>query len=226
MTSEKTSAATDDTTSNESRLARRRKLRRAFVFAGLVALGVGLGPSLWVYREGVSLVVEEEATKPADAILVLGSKVYPGGRPSDVLRDRLETALRLYRAGRAPTVLVTGDHAEPEYDEPGAMRDWLVARGVPASAIVSDGAGLDTYSSMVRAKKTYGFDRIVVVTQRFHLPRALYLASRSGLTCEGVVADARRYRKAGFYQVRELASRVRAFLDVQRGRSVPLARIS
>lgn len=224
MTSEKASPTTDQVPSDDVRFARRRKRRRAVVFAGLVALGIGLGPSLWVYREGASLVVEEEAAKPADAILVLGSKVYPGGRPSDVLRDRLETALRLYRAGRAPTVLVTGDHAEPEYDEPGAMRDWLVAHGVPAASVVLDGAGLDTYSSMVRAKQTYGFSSIVVVTQRFHLPRALYLASRSGLACEGVVADARRYRKAGFYQVRELASRVRAFLDVQRKRTVPLAK--
>lgn len=199
----------------------RAALRRALPFA-LVAAAFVLVPSVFVYAVGRSRIREEEAVEKADAILVLGARVYPEGRPSDVLADRLDVALRLYRRGVAPQIVVSGDHAEPDYDEPGTMSAWLVARGVPASAVVQDGAGLDTYSSMARAKSTYALRSIVVVTQAFHLPRALYLASRKGLVCEGVVADSRRYHRAGYYQFRELFSRVRAFLDVARGRSVPL----
>lgn len=190
-----------------------------------VAIGLGLValvPSCFVYAQGKPLVVAEESATKADAILVLGARVFPGGRPSDVLRDRLETALRLYQRDVAPRIVVSGDHEESDYDEPGAMAAWLVARGVPKDAIVEDGLGLDTYSSMARAKQTYALGHIVVVTQAFHLPRSLYLAKSNGLVCEGVVADQRRYRRGAYYQVREAAARVRAFLDVTRGRRVPL----
>ena len=192
-------------------------------FLAVTAL-LALAPSLFVYVDGSSRIRGENTVAKADAILVLGARVFPGGRPSDALADRLDTALRLYRAGVAPRIVVSGDHAEADYDEPGAMAAWLVARGVPREAIVEDGAGLDTYTSMARAKGTFALGSVVVVTQAFHLPRALYLANRKGLACEGVVADARRYRRAPYYQLRELFSRVRAFLDVQRNRPVPLDR--
>ena len=98
----------------------------------------------------------------------------------------------------------------------------LVRRPEKKKEANEDGLGLDTYSSMARAKQTYALGRIVVVTQAFHLPRSLYLAKSNGLVCEGVVADQRRYRRGAYYQVREAAARVRAFLDVTRGRRVPL----
>jgi len=201
------------------------KVSRRVRVACVVAMALlALAPSLFVYVDGKSRIREEGVVDKADAILVLGARVFPGGRPSDALADRLDTALRLYRAGVAPRVVVSGDHAEADYDEPGAMAAWLVGRGVPREAIVEDGAGLDTYTSMARAKGTFALSSVVVVTQAFHLPRALYLANRKGLACQGVVADARRYRRAPYYQLRELVSRVRAFLDVQRNRLVPLDR--
>lgn len=98
------------------------------------------------------MVDEEQAARPAQVIVVLGARVYPDGHLSHALADRLETALRLYRAGRAPTVLVSG----ADEDEPGAMRRWLEARGVPPTAIVEDAGGIDTYSTMARASGTYG----------------------------------------------------------------------
>jgi len=195
-----------------------RRRRLAALGLGLLALCT-LAPSGFVYRDGAARVVDEARARPAEVIVVLGARVYADGRLSDALADRLEAALRLYRAGRAPTVLVSGAD-----DEPGAMRRWLEARGVPPTAIVEDPGGVDTYSTMARARGAYGATSAIVVTQAFHLPRALYLGARKGLTCEGVVADARRYQKAGYYQVREVFSRVRAFVDVTRGREVPLAR--
>jgi SanA protein len=207
-----------------ARLAKLSRSNRIRLVTGavLAALAFAMSvPNALVYRDGARRITPEQDVDHADAILVLGAKVFPDGRPSDVLRDRLEVALRLYRRGVARTVLLTGDHAEPGYDEPGAMAAWLVSRGVPKEAIVQDGLGLDTYSSMARAKTTFRMGRVVVVTQAFHLPRALYLAGALGLESQGVVADARRYRRGAYYQVREVASRVRAFVDVARARRVP-----
>ena len=198
------------------RASRRRRV--AALLGALLALGT-LAPSAFVYREGAARVVDEGRARHAEVIVVLGARVYADGRLSDALADRLEAALRLYRAGRAPTVLVSGADEEPR-----AMRRWLEARGVPPAAIVEDAGGFDTYSTMARARGAYGATSAIVVTQAFHLPRALYLGARKGLACEGVVADARRYQKAGYYQLREVFSRVRAFVDVTRGREVPLAR--
>jgi vancomycin permeability regulator SanA len=199
--------------------ARSRRRRLAALAAGALLAISTLVPSAFVYRDGAARVVDEERARPAQVIVVLGARVYPDGHLSHALADRLETALRLYRAGRAPTVLVSGAD-----DEPGAMRRWLEARGVPPTAIVEDAGGVDTYSTMARASGTYGAATAIVVTQAFHLPRALYLGARKGVACEGVVADARRYQKAPYYQLREVFSRVRAFVDVTRGREVPLAR--
>ncbi len=195
------------------------RARRPLGVGLVLAAALALSPGLLVYRDGAGRVVTEELAQSADSILVLGARVYPDGRLSDALADRLATALRLYRAGKAPSILVSGAD-----EEPAAMRAWLVARGVPSPAIVEDAGGVDTYSSMARAHATYERQRVLVVTQAFHLPRALYLAQSHGLACQGVVADARRYRKGPYYHLREVFARVRAFVDVTRGRQVPLAK--
>ncbi len=205
------SGLTPDTT-------RVRRVRRVLAVALAAAMVFVAVTNVDVYRTGRAQVVDEGAVARADCILVLGARVYPDGRPSTVLQDRLETALRLYRAGRASRILVSGDHGADSYDEPTAMRRWLEARGVPREAIFQDHAGFDTYSSMYRARAVFGAQRVLVVTQAFHLPRALYLAVSLGMQAEGVPADARSYQRAGYYQVREVASRTRAFLDVRRGR--------
>lgn len=154
----------------------------------------------------------------ADVIIVLGAGVATDGTPSQVLGDRLETALALFREGRAPRILLTGDHASPDYDEVAAMRRWLEARGVPRDALVLDGAGVDTFSSIARARTVYGAERAIVVTQAFHLPRAVWLARAMGIDAEGVTADKRTYRGALWFQLREVISRTKAWLDVGVGR--------
>jgi SanA protein len=155
--------------------------------------------------------------KTAETILVLGAGVAPDG-PSPVLADRLETALTLYREGRAPRLLLSGDRASQYYDEVSAMKKYLLARGVPESAIDLDGGGVDTFSSMARARAVYGVSRAIVVTQAFHLPRAVWLARSMGIEAQGVEADKRTYRGAVWWTLRECLSRPKAWIDVGIGR--------
>ncbi len=162
---------------------------------------------------------EKTLDGPVDCALVLGAGVGEDGTPSWVLSDRLAASLELYRTGRVTRIIVSGDHRTREYDEPNAMRGWLEARGVPASAIFMDHAGFDTYSSVWRARHVFGAERVVIVTQQFHLPRALWVARSLGMAAEGAAADQRRYRGAVWFQAREVVSRTKAFVDVAAGRS-------
>ena len=186
-----------------------RRHRIALTLAGAIALAV-LGANLTVLDGGTggSLVGS------VDCALVLGAGVRDDGSPSDVLRDRLDEALDLYRAGRVAKIIVSGDHRTPRYDEPNAMRAYLEANGVPAPAIFMDHAGLDTYSSMWRARHVFGASRIVVVTQQFHLARAVWCARSLGMQAVGSAADRHVYRGIAWLQMREVVSRTKAFVDV------------
>lgn len=185
--------------------------------AALTGLGVAsaIAVNLYVYWNGSAHVVPAAQAQPADAALVLGAYVYPDGTPSAMLADRLDTALDLYRAGKVRKLLLSGDHGRTDYDEVNAMRRYLEQRGVPEPDIFMDHAGFNTYASMYRARDVFRVRRVLVVTQRFHLTRALYLARQLGLQAEGVEADRRPY--TDYYEVREMAARVKAFLDVQLG---------
>jgi vancomycin permeability regulator SanA len=120
------------------------------------------------------------------AVLVLGAGVYSDGEPTAILEGRLKTALELYREGKVGWFLVSGDNRHATYNEPQAMRRWLVRQGVPLTHIVSDYAGRRTYDSLKRAQAVFGQNQVVIVTSDFHLPRALYLAERIGLSAWGV----------------------------------------
>jgi vancomycin permeability regulator SanA len=194
--------------------------RRVAVVLATAAMGFALACNVTVLRGGLPRAT---ALPTADVIIVLGAGIGSDGSPSQVLGDRLETALALYRDGRAPRLLLTGDHASFDYDEVSAMRRWLEGRGVPRDALVLDGAGTDTFSSIARARTVYGAERAIVVTQAFHLPRAVWLARSMGIDAEGVAADRRAYRGALWFQVRELLSRTKAWIDVAVGRK-PRAR--
>jgi vancomycin permeability regulator SanA len=117
---------------------------------------------------------------------VLGAQVDPDGSPSPFLAARLELARRLYVAGKVRVLLVSGDNMHHNYDEPDAMRSWLVAHGVPAGKVVRDYAGFDTYDSCARAVRIFGVHRAIVVTQAFHIPRAVTLCRHLGMDADGV----------------------------------------
>lgn len=150
----------------------------------------------------------------APVAIVLGAAVYADGTPSAVLRDRLQAALDLYRAGKVKRLLLSGDHGTRGYDEVHAMRGWLMERGVPSARLFMDHAGLRTLDSMQRAVRVFEVERAVVCTQAFHLPRALYLAQQAGMDAVGLVADRRTYATAAHNDRRELLAVTRALLDV------------
>jgi SanA protein len=169
----------------------------------------------------VLLGAEEESTgdvgevPPAQVAIVPGALVEPDGEMSAMLADRVKQAARLWRAGKVEKVLVSGDHGTWKYDEPDTMRQALVAAGVPPRDVFEDHAGFDTWGTMVRARSIFGVQSAVVVTQGFHMPRALFLADAAGIDATGLTADLHSWGYQGKKsEVREVLSRVKAVVDV------------
>jgi SanA protein len=155
-----------------------------------------------------------DAVPHAQAALVLGAQVKPDGTPSAMLADRIAAAADLYAAGKVDKLLLSGDHGRWSYDEVGTMRRALLARGIPARDLFTDHAGFDTWDSAQRARRVFGVDSVIVVTQRFHLSRALYAAHRAGLQATGYAADRRSYgRVMARLRVREALARVKVVAD-------------
>lgn len=150
----------------------------------------------------------------AQTAIVLGAQVQPNGRMSTMLADRVSQAIALWRAGKVDRILVSGDHGTWTYDEPDTMRKALLRAGVPAEDIFTDHAGFNTWDSMVRARKVFGVTSAIVVTQGFHMARALYLGHEAGLHVRGLTADLHHYGTQGKKSdVRELFARVKAVGD-------------
>jgi vancomycin permeability regulator SanA len=170
-----------------------RRSVRVGAALGLATLAVALGMHAylnWSTRHWRYDAVD--TVPPAPVALVLGSKVNPDGTPSAFLARRLDLAVALYRRGTVRAILASGDNGSRRYDEVTAMIRYLRVAGIPASRIVGDYAGFDTWDSCTRAHRIFGVDRAVVVTQRFHLPRAVRLCRRAGVTAFGLGDDSSR----------------------------------
>ena len=151
-----------------------------------------------------------DASEPYDCILVLGAGVKEDS-PSDMLRDRLDTAIELYKKGIAPKLLMSGDHGSADYDEVNVMKNYAIEQGVPSEDIFMDHAGFSTYESMYRAREIFGAGRVVVVSQKYHLYRALYIGRSFGMDVCGVNADLRDYKHEFYREAREFAARFKDF---------------
>lgn len=147
-----------------------------------------------------------------DCILILGAGVRADGTPSSMLEDRLEIGIELYFAGASDRILMSGDHMQRDYDEVTVMKRHATDAGVPGKVIFLDHAGLSTYESIWRAKEIYGVDKVLIVTQEYHLYRALYTAKVLGMEAYGVSSDLRPYSKQTFREARELVARVKDFV--------------
>lgn len=147
------------------------------------------GSMLWMRSISDPHLYSLEAAPHRPVAVVLGSQVYADQRPSPILVDRLEAARQLYQRGKVRAVLVTGDNGQVRYNEVDPMRRWLITNGVPESKVVGDYAGFDTYSSCVRAVQIFGVTDAIVVTQAFHLPRAVALCRKVGMDAIGVSAS-------------------------------------
>lgn len=161
-------------------------------------------------------IYTEESVPARRVAIVFGAGLWRDGSPTPILKDRVETAARLYFAGKVEKILMTGDNSHVEYNEPEAMRQYALELGVPAADIVLDYAGRRTYDSCYRAKDIFQTGPAILITQKFHLPRALFLCNALGLDGVGVVANNRVYRKSSliFWNLRELPATLTAFADV------------
>lgn len=148
----------------------------------------------------------------ADCILILGAGIKDNGEPSDMLRDRLLTGIELYENGAAEIILVSGDNSRVDYDEVGVMEEFLIENGVPEDAIVKDHAGFSTYESLYRARDIFCAEKLIIVTQEYHLYRSLFVAEKLGLEAVGVSADLHTYRGQSYRELREILARNKDFL--------------
>ena len=196
------------------RVRQRRRLLAAAAAAALLGGGLLLWADATVAAAGEGRIHTVDAAPSADVALVLGTSPGAGGRGNDFFENRLDTAAALWRSGRVRGFLLSGDNSREGYDEPSSMRDGLVARGVPASAVTCDFAGRSTLDSIGRAGPVFGQRRVLLVSQRFHLERALYLARAAGLEAEGVAASDARRRFHLPVRLRETLARAKAVLDV------------
>ncbi|MBN1660961.1 MAG: YdcF family protein [Anaerolineae bacterium] len=186
-------------------------------------VAVPLGLRAWVrqhYGEQMYRHVPDVPARPV--AIVFGAGYWSSGRLSDALADRMDTAIELYEAGQVNKLLLTGDNRFADYNEPAAMAAYARERGVPEGDLVLDYAGRRTYDSCYRAGAIFGVERAVLITQEFHLPRALYTCDRLGLEVTGAIADRHRYARSPWYQVREVAALARAWIDLNITRPLPV----
>ena len=156
-----------------------------------------------------SIITHEEALaiSDADCILVLGCQVKEDGVPSHMLEDRIKRGIALYQDGAAPKLLMSGDHGRTDYNEVGTMKSIAIDAGVPSQDVFMDHAGFSTYESLYRAKEIFGVDKVIIVTQQYHLHRALYIANQLGIEAYGVDTGYRSYGGQAIRDIREVAAR-------------------
>ena len=192
---------------------------------GLSGLAVIGGTAAYAKLTARPLTFTVQSVPVAPVALVLGAQIYPDGTPSPYLKGRLDTAKRLYDAGKVGAILVSGDNSDEHYNEPDGMRNYLIRKGVPATRVIADYAGFDTYDSCVRAKRIFGVTRLTVVTQAYHLPRAITTCKLVGVDARGVGDYSRRNGATWRYgQFRELGANLKMIVDVVTRRTPTLGK--
>ena len=150
--------------------------------------------------------------KDYDCIIVLGAGIW-GDKPSPMLQDRLDEAIKLYEEGMAPKLIMSGDNGREGYDEVNVMKDYAINKGIPSEDIFMDHAGFSTYESIYRAKEVFKVEKAIIVTQKYHLYRALHIGNKLGINVTGVGADPRKYSGQIFRELREILARNKDFIQ-------------
>ena len=195
------------------RLPRTRAGRRRLVQAVMAGCVLALLPSTWMYVVTGDRLRTTADVPRTEVAVVFGAGLWDG-EPSPYLAHRLDAAAKLYRENRIEVVLVTGDNSREDYDEPDAMRAYLTRHGVPDTRIVSDYAGFDTWDSCVRARKIFGVHKAVLISQGFHIRRAVALCQAAGVTSYGIGVDAKHDVTWYYGGTREILAAGKAALDV------------
>lgn len=191
---------------------KRKKPLIALAILATFAICFLLGLSLRIKYTTKNYIFSNQVNLPeAYTVIVLGASVKSDGELSIMLRDRVESALLLYKEGKVKRFLLSGDNGSTYYNEPSAMKKYLLERGVPETDIFLDYAGFDTYDSVYRASYIFDVDRAIVVSQRFHLPRAIYIARSMDLDFYGYTGDRRIYEQESRNRLRELLANLKAW---------------
>lgn len=181
--------------------------------AAVVLIFLGINIYIKISVRNKILSVEACKDMKADCILVLGAGVW-GKRPSFMLEDRLAQGVELYEQNGSNRLLMSGDHGKDNYDEVNVMKQFAIEEGVPSKDIFMDHAGFSTYESMYRAKEVFQVKKLIIVTQEYHLYRALYIAEQLGMEAYGVASDPRKYNGQLKREVREILARGKEFFQV------------
>ncbi|CAL67153.1 SanA/YdcF family protein [Christiangramia forsetii] len=196
-------------------MRRLKKIILASVIGLVLVIFVILGIEAIFQRQTTGLIYTNMSNvPPAKTVIILGASVHADGKLSPILQDRVDTAIRLYKNDKVSNFLVTGDHRSDDYNEVAAMVGYLEEKGIDKKLIISDHAGLDTYDSMYRAGKLFEVENAIVVTQKFHLPRTLFIAKNLGLDYRGFAADQRAYQTEYRLKQREKLANLKALWEV------------
>jgi SanA protein len=192
-----------------------KKLIMPLIFVSLALLLLVAIANTIIFSKSRQYIYDKATDVPkCYTAIVLGAKVSSQGVPSDFLQDRLDMAMELYHSKKVTRFLLSGDHGQTHYDEVNNMKTYLINHGVDTKDIFLDHAGFDTYNSMVRAKEIFQIKDAIIVTQEFHLSRAIYIARSKGLDAYGMKADKRNYAALKRLKFRELLAKVKAFAEV------------
>lgn len=178
-----------------------------------VILVLGINTHVKLSAKDKIITVADVSTLDADCILVLGAGVWGNGRPSPMLEDRLLQGIELYENGASDRLLMSGDHGRKEYDEVNTMKRFAIDRGIPSEHIFMDHAGFSTYESIYRARDIFKVKKLIIVTQEYHMYRALYIAEKLGIEAYGVTSDPRQYVGQEYRELREILARVKDFFN-------------
>jgi SanA protein len=194
-------------------------IRVSLFLAVAIILVLGI-PRMITWRFSLSRLYSADTVPPNRVAIVFGAGLQRAGVPSIILRDRISSAAELYFSGKVEKLLMSGDNSFVDYNEPGAMRAYALTLGVPDKDIVLDYAGRRTYDTCYRASKIFGVTQAILITQNFHMPRALYLCNMLGVKATGVVSDKRPYWLG--WSIRELPATLVALWEVHFSHPMPV----
>ena len=191
-----------------------KKLLKYGIIVIIIIAIIVLGMNLYVrISTNKQIIKENDYTElsDVDCIIILGAGIW-GDKPSPMLEDRLLEGIKLYQNSVSDKIIMSGDHGRREYDEVNIMKNYAIEKGIPSENIFMDHAGFSTYESIYRAKDIFEAKKVVIVTQEYHLYRALYIANQLGLEAYGVGADPRQYVGATYRELREILARDKDFI--------------
>lgn len=188
-----------------------KKCLKFILLIPIIIIIIVFSINFYVINSTKDQIINNKDLNDVDCIIVLGAGVW-GDNPSPMLEDRLLKGIELYNEGIAPKIIMSGDHGQKEYDEVNIMKEYAINAGVPSEDVFMDHAGFSTYESIYRAKEIFGVKNVVIVTQEYHLYRAIYIANKLGIKAYGVNTDPRDYAGQLYREVREILARNKDFV--------------